>query len=67
LEFPKDKSELVSIAGKSKGNTQYPKALMDAIHKISDRKYVSVEDLYREIEKNNRRLCQKGDYAAKLF
>jgi hypothetical protein len=49
VEFPKDKSELVSIAEKNKENTQYPKALMDAIHEISDRKYISIQDLYREI------------------
>jgi Protein of unknown function (DUF2795) len=49
VEFPKDKSELVSIAEKNKENTHYPKALMDAIHEISDRKYISIQDLYREI------------------
>jgi hypothetical protein len=49
IEFPKDKSELVSIAEKNKGNSQYSKELIDAIHEISDRRYVSIQDLYREI------------------
>jgi hypothetical protein len=49
VEFPKDKSELASIAEKNKENTKYPKELMDAIREISDRKYVSIQDLYREI------------------
>jgi hypothetical protein len=48
-EFPKGKSELVNIAEKNKDNSQYPKELIDAIHAISDRKYVSIQDLYREI------------------
>jgi Protein of unknown function (DUF2795) len=49
VEFPKDKSELVSHAEKNKENTRYPKELMDAIYKMRDRKYVSIQDIYREI------------------
>ena len=49
VEFPKDKSELVSIAEKNKENTQYPKELIDAIYNMRNRKYVGLQDIYREI------------------
>ena len=49
VEFPKDKSELVSHAEKNKENTKYPKALMDAIYNMRNRKYISIQDIYREI------------------
>jgi hypothetical protein len=49
VEFPKDKSELVSIAEKNKEKTRYQKELMDVLPQFRDRKYISLEDMDREV------------------
>ncbi len=49
VKFPKDKSELVSIAEKNKEKTRYQKELMDVLPQFRDRKYISLEDMDREV------------------
>ena len=49
VEFPKDKSELLNIAEKNKEKTRYQKELMDVLPQFRDRKYISLEDMDREV------------------